>query len=143
MTTNHETYHPNYLSTLWEKSQCDANRAITYSNCDFVDQNTGEKLLIEAPDLDTGGLDKVEGFTKVLTNYTYANALWSCYSSKNVKWAPPFLFNRGGDHAFAAGLALTGEICFVKRKLSIRQRDQKQTLLNLARGESATNDNPL
>lgn len=138
--SNHEQYNAEHIDVLL--SGADNNRtALTYSDSFLICDKTGVAVDgFQAPDIDTSSLDRVESFAKVMQNYTFANPLWGLYNSKLSCMASPFPFGRGGDHAFIAGISLTGTIKFIREKTWIRYRNQSRTLIDFARLESATQD---
>ena len=138
--SNHERYATDHIESLLTGANFE-NTVLTYSDSYLKCDKTGDSIDgFQAPDIDTCGLDRVESFAKVMQNYSYANPLWGLYNSNLCCMASPFPFGRGGDHAFIAGIALTGNIKFIRKKTWTRYRNQNRTPLDFARAESQTRD---
>lgn len=138
--SNHERYATDHIEYLLTGATS-KNTVLTYSDSYLKCDKTGASIDgFHAPDIDTCGLDGVESFTKVMQNYSYANPLWGLYNSDLCCMTSPFPFGRGGDHAFIAGISLTGNIKFVREKTWTRYRNQNRTPLDFARVESPTRD---
>lgn len=133
LLSNHEKFQDNHLAVLEEGIMADPSLALCYSDSYFRSSDSNELFPeYSAPDLDTVGLDRVESFTKVLKNYTVSNALWGSYRPSHVSMSSPFPFGRGGDHAFLAGIALTGPIRFIKQQTWTRIRERHRSYLHFA-----------
>ena len=139
LASDHERYSEDHVEALHSAARESKSCALVYADSYLECEKTGKAVEnFRVADIGTTGLDRVESFEKVIRNYDYANPLWGLYRSQFCCMASPFPFGRGGDHAFIAGIALTGEIRFINQKTWTRRRNQQRTIVDLARLESPT-----